>query len=344
LDQELVLQQCGAVFVLYVYHKAGLSDFMSNPIAYAGLLGRVFKAKSHELLYQRREFARNVDLSIASFPQNDVRNIAHVLPKFYKDVTGSELPDFWREVSRGEISRVEQLLQSGFEIESIDNNGRTALILAAEQGHWELARFLIERKANFYAADSQGRTALHTARVEEKKEVVTLLELELAHRREGKRSEGLGGVTDKKSLLRLYELNEKLRTASEEGRLGQVKSLLREGALINSADKFGMTALMAASKEGRVDVVRFLLETGADVSAASYRRLIKVLYRRYPYEGKKTALILAAEAGHSGVVKLLLDSHADIAATDMHGESALDLALLKKKPDVVALLKAAGAR
>eukprot|EP00731_Ephydatia_muelleri_P000708 Em0001g708a len=59
------------------------------------------------------------------------------------------------------------------------------------------------------------------------------------------------------------EHGKELRDAARRGDLEEMVRLLNQGADINGADKYGLTALMWASLRGHMDCVKELLEKGA---------------------------------------------------------------------------------
>ena len=60
----------------------------------------------------------------------------------------------------GLTDMVEQLLYKGANTASMDNNGRTALMHAAEKGHPETIAMLIKGGSDIEARDKHGATAL----------------------------------------------------------------------------------------------------------------------------------------------------------------------------------------
>ena len=61
---------------------------------------------------------------------------------------------------RGDAKGVDDLLNEGIDVNSIDLDGRTALHVAACEGHVEVARLLLSRKANLDARDRWGSTVI----------------------------------------------------------------------------------------------------------------------------------------------------------------------------------------
>ncbi|MBA0779807.1 hypothetical protein Gotri_004012, partial [Gossypium trilobum] len=59
---------------------------------------------------------------------------------------------------RGDAKGVEDLLNEGVDVNSIDLDGRTALHIAACEGHVEVVKLLLVRKANIDARDRWGST------------------------------------------------------------------------------------------------------------------------------------------------------------------------------------------
>lgn len=59
---------------------------------------------------------------------------------------------------QGDVGGVEDLLDEGIDVNSIDLDGRTALHIAACEGHVEVVKLLLSRKANIDARDRWGST------------------------------------------------------------------------------------------------------------------------------------------------------------------------------------------
>ncbi len=63
-------------------------------------------------------------------------------------------------VVKGQVPMMKLLLTAKAEPDLRDNDGRTALMVAAEHGQAEAARTLIQAKAEVNACDRRGRTAV----------------------------------------------------------------------------------------------------------------------------------------------------------------------------------------
>ena len=74
--------------------------------------------------------------------------------------------------------------------------------------------------------------------------------------------------------------------------LQKVESLIRAGAKVNAADRYGITALNLASVNGNAQIVRKLLEVGADPNVVDLTG--------------ETVLMAAARTGTPDVLKFLM--------------------------------------
>ena len=61
------------------------------------------------------------------------------------------------------LHTVARILEAGPEIDAVDNRGWSALMIAAERGHLEIAELLLDRGADPMIADKQGRRAVELA-------------------------------------------------------------------------------------------------------------------------------------------------------------------------------------
>jgi uncharacterized protein len=110
-----------------------------------------------------------------------------------------------------------------------------------------------------------------------------------------------------------------------------VRLLVRAGAKPNAANRYGVTPLALAALNGDAPSTRVLLEAGADPNV--------------PLAESQTILMAAARAGNRDVLTLLLDAGADPNAREkVAGETALMWAALENQAGAVTVLLARGAR
>lgn len=143
------------------------------------------------------------------------------------------------------------------------------------------------------------------------------------------------------------------RTGDTEG----LRALLDAGTSVNSADKTGLTPLMASSFTGKADVVRLLLDSGATIDAmdsCGYTALIfacnagqqdcaHLLIERgadinHRDNDASTPIMFAAQHGYNKVVRLLLDHGADPEFKGKHGLSAIGFAKQNRHTETESIL------
>ncbi|MBQ9579018.1 MAG: ankyrin repeat domain-containing protein [Ottowia sp.] len=200
------------------------------------------------------------------------------------------------------------------QVHMADNKGRTALMFAAQGGHVEAARQLIEAGADVNAASTYlGMNVLMLAAGRGHNEVLVLL-LEAG---------ADVAATGKNGSTALIE-------AASKNNLDSMHCLLDAGARVDAARADGWTALMLAAWRGQENALAFLLERSASPNIADRSGM--------------TALMLATVRGRAAIVRRLLDAGANINAFNHDGESALISAATKGNADMLALLLERGAR
>jgi ankyrin repeat protein len=121
-----------------------------------------------------------------------------------------------------------------------------------------------------------------------------------------------------------------LSLACTNGSSAMIKLLLKAGADPNSTIPGGETALMTAARTGKVDAVRALLSAGADVEGREAKR-------------GQTALMWAAAEGNTQVVEELLKAGADFRTPLGTGFTPFLFAVREGRAGVVRALLKAGA-
>ncbi|KAJ3578622.1 hypothetical protein NPX13_g1949 [Xylaria arbuscula] len=180
------------------------------------------------------------------------------------------------------IETLRLLHRHGADLEVRDHIGRTPLLWAATNSNIELARFLLENKANVSAANNRGRTALHlSAESNDEENRDDMVRLLLQYNADPEATSD-GGWTP-------------LHNAAQSGCLSVVALLLQTKARVNAELSNGMTPLHWAAFNGYEDIVKLLL-TRPDVNTAK-----KDSFDRTP-------MLCAAEKHHGEIVELLSPS------------------------------------
>ena len=198
-----------------------------------------------------------------------------------RDAEGKSL--LYHAADQGHVEPMRLLLEAGAEIDAQTAREKMApLHKAAEGGHLEAVRLLVQSGAQKDVLDAIGRTPLGLAVFSGHVDIARFLVEEGANKDEifNKRH----GTTA-------------LHTEAEDGNLTTVRFLVEIGCDKDAIVEFGGTPLHRAAEADRLDIVRFLVESGA--------------CRHSTDEEGKTALDLASYHGHAEVVRFLSEFEAE---------------------------------
>ncbi|XP_041937519.1 ankyrin repeat domain-containing protein 50 [Alosa sapidissima] len=240
---------------------------------------------------------------------------------------------------RGSMARVGEL----------DVEGRTPLVLAAQEGHCSTVRLLLDRRSPIDQRGYDGHSALSAATLQGHGEVAELL------MRRGADTD----VRDAEGRPLLYLL-------VLEGHLNMASLLMDKGGVpLESRDSEGRTALHVAAWQGNAAAMTLLLGRGADANARDAEGrtpLHSIGWRGHVSAGRvlveargvildlacrqqgATALSIAAQEGHTEVVAMLLQKGADPDHVDSYGRSPVKVAGKRGHFDIVRLLESYGAK
>jgi ankyrin repeat protein len=138
-------------------------------------------------------------------------------------------------------------------------------------------------------------------------------------------------------------------SVARTGNVEAAKLLIRRGANVNAAERFGgQTALMWAAARRHPEMVRLLAAKGANVNARAivrnFERHITVEQRyKNTHTGGLTPLLYAVRENCKACVDALIRAHADIALPDPDGIAPLTLAMMNGNWDIAKRLVLAGA-
>jgi glutaminase len=187
--------------------------------------------------------------------------------------------------SKGRLKEIQRLVAGGASVNAADYDQRSALHLAAAEGHGDVVAFLLSNGAEVNARDRWGTMPLSDAMRGGHVAVQQIL----------RAAGGISGHDDHSD--HAAKFGEKLCHAAAEGNLEAIRALVQRGGQVNAADYDGRSALHLASAEGHVEVVRYLVAEKADVHARD----------RWGADPLKDAV----RSGHRPVQELLLQAGGD---------------------------------
>ncbi|XP_013188848.2 E3 ubiquitin-protein ligase MIB1 [Amyelois transitella] len=268
---------------------------------------------------------------------------------FESHVTGDANEELVKAAANGDAARCAEILARSDGAADVNGvyGGHTALQAAAQNGHVEVIRTLVELGAEADAEDRDGDRAAHHAAFGD--EPAALRALAAA-----------GADLNARNRRRQTPLH----IAVNKGHLGVVRTLLQLRVHPSLQDSEGDTALHDAITKKRDDMLTLLLEHGADMTLTNnngFNALHHAALRGNPSAmkimlGKSrpwivdeakddgyTALHLAALNNHAEVAELLLCAGARPYLQNANLQTALHLAVERQHTQIVRLLVAHGA-
>ncbi|GMF45483.1 unnamed protein product [Phytophthora fragariaefolia] len=215
------------------------------------------------------------------------------------------------------LDDIMECLEDGCPIDLLESGtGDTLLMVACRLGNAELVELCLSRRAKNDPHPEFGETALQVAVNCSHAHCVGLL-----------LSTAAKSDMDSEIVNHIDPNNDApLHVAARHGDLACLQLLLHHGADICVVEEFGRTPLHCAVANGNLDCVAYLLDVGGDSVLNSG-----------DHDGD-TALHYAALSGNEAIVRLLLESAANVFATNIHKETAYDIAVREKQQRCAELI------
>ncbi|XP_020294791.1 protein TANC2 isoform X2 [Pseudomyrmex gracilis] len=272
----------------------------------------------------------------------------------------------------GSVEMVSLLLEFGADVELTNNQGCTALSLAAARGHCDVVRRLAAAGASLGHADMAGQCPLvHAARHGRLSVVGYLLACDWIVPTENRTESGASEISREEAaqqavvaaasqgheavveyLLDMAEVivdrpdtligETALTIAAGNGSTATVSALLARGANPLAVNAKGLSPLMLAAREGHWGTAERLLQGDLSSSTDTISNEAALLLEQHDYAGR-TALMLAASEGHGNLVELFLDKGSILETKDKEGLTALGWACVRGRVAIVQMLLDRGA-
>ncbi|XP_067661816.1 serine/threonine-protein phosphatase 6 regulatory ankyrin repeat subunit B-like [Haliotis asinina] len=175
--------------------------------------------------------------------------------------------------------------------------GRTAVMLAAENGHKDVVELLVDKGADVSIVDETGDNILHCACRGGDVEVVKYILSQ--------------------EMVDINSLGHRKKTpamvAGQEGHMKVVELLAKLRADLSLSDVSGSNILHIACYCGQINIVNYILSLKlVDVNSRGWKN--------------RTSVMVAAKHGHKEVVELLAIHRADLSLNDESGSNILHIA------------------
>ncbi len=166
--------------------------------------------------------------------------------KTERTTPAERIVDLFDAALNGQMDVVKNAMEQTGDVDTVNENGHTPLMLAAYNGHTAIVKLLLEKGANVNLKDPEGRSPLMFAASGPFAETVKLL---LEHGADVNLADNGEHFTP-------------LMYAAAEGQLDVVKVLLEYGADISMKDVDGDTATSFARKNGHTKVAELIEQFG----------------------------------------------------------------------------------
>ena len=284
----------------------------------------------------------------------------------------------------GKIDEIQELIKNEeVNLNEFDSKHRTALHNAVKKEHLEIIKMLIKYGAEINTKDKNNESPLETAMETSKKHTIEIVKTLVVN---GAKISGNTICTaiqkNNTKILKIFvesgaNINIRdsrsgyrpIHCAIDNGRLGMVQYLVKNGANLNATSNYKQTPLHAVcidemnraniSKTVLTKIAAFLIKNGANLDLDAqdtsgetplhyackhgYLDIAKLLIEKGANVNSKdqqndSPLHLAVKYGRKNHIKILLKNGAEIDTKNNSSFTPLHEAIFRKKPNVVKLL------
>ncbi|MCP3926279.1 MAG: hypothetical protein GY714_27250 [Desulfobacterales bacterium] len=237
----------------------------------------------------------------------------------------------------GLIETVKLLVSKKISINKKNKYKSTPLDLALDNGHENVALYLLSKKGKY----KKSKSLIHIAVKKDYKEIL-------------KRYRNKKNINQKDK-----RGNTQVHLAVLKGNVDYLKTLLNSGANINAVNKHGRTPLENAVFNNKTESVRVLLERGAIIKSSKFSLIANAIDYKYitiaellinktkqidpPEKLKKSPLHIAIRNNYNDIARSIIKKIKNIDVTDSLSRTALHIACERSNVDIVKLLLKHGA-
>jgi ankyrin repeat protein len=284
---------------------------------------------------------------------------------------GSEENFLHEMVMEGNLKAVSWLLEKGDNLNCVDHDGDTPLILAIRKDHTEIAEFLLSKKADIAVVNKADENAVQIAVLGQRKAILPLLvgdkstlpplhlALELADNTLLKRL--LDNLANDVKTTKEFSGSSSSSTSSSSSSSANSVAANAHWVSLEAVNKQGKTAFYVAVEKGNVAAAKLLLEKSANpmiVSGQEQATVLQVAVERNdsamlkfllqtpavalinkPNVAGNTPLHLAAKLGQDSLVPVLLEAGANHKLKNLQGENPVKLAKQQNKIQTAHLIQ-----
>lgn len=223
----------------------------------------------------------------------------------------------------GNIDLVRALLDKNADVKLTNNMGMTALFPAAEGGRTEIARLLVDKGIDVNTKTNIGWTALMAAVNNGRKDSTRLL---IEHG-----ADVNAKTNDEKTVLSFAKRSEIIEMLKIAGASGPVvpDQYIARSKLQELGITYNKNSFLNCAREGKLEAVKYFLDAGMNPNTAN--------------KDGVTALMYVIYYGNAELVDMMIRKGADVNSRTLQGKTPLVIASENKKDNIVQILKSAGA-